>query len=384
MSERTLSQLPRYWTIGAQERLNLKAAMKRPLSGYIGGKPSEGYWVNELSDRWRDVFGCAFAVPCNSGTSGLMAACLAADLGTGDEVWVSSYTMSATATCAMMLGCTVKFMDIEPEFFCLITTLYRPMPKAIIVTNLFGCTAMLPQLRSFCDQFNIIMIEDNAQAPFATCGGAFAGIIGHMGVFSLNVHKHLQCGEGGVIVTNDPRYGEELEWRINHGELAPTKYQYRVQQMGGNFRMTEPIAAIACGQLAKGAKLVQSRIALAEKITYLFKDIPFVIPPAKRFGEVHSFYMWAGKIDGPNARDIRLAFVTALKKRGVPFQIGYSKPLHKLFGEIEPLPVVEEMENDRLFTFEICAYDPRAHHLKLMRDIILEEADEVHRLEMAA
>ncbi len=354
MAKKTLEPLPKYWTIGRAEHINVLQAMKRPLSGYIGGQSTEGYFVKLLSDRWRDEFQCDYAVPCNSATSGLMAACMAAGIRPGDEVWCSTYTMSASATCAMILGAKVRFMDIDRTFFGISGILPSPNlehPKAIIVTNLFGCAADLVQLRHVCDEHNIVLIEDNAQAPYATYGGRFTGTIGHMGVFSLNVHKHIQC----------------------HGELG-----YR-QIMGGNFRMTEPIAAIACAQLKKARKLVQTRIDLAEAITDIFKQVSFVEPPIKRSGEVHAYYLWAGKIVGSNPRDIRQRFVTKLNERGVPFRIGYAPLLHKLFGEIYPLPVAEEMENERLFTFEICAYDPKVHHLKRMRDIILEEAEALEK-----
>src|SRR6266852_2644943 len=144
--------------------------------------------------------------------------------------------------------------------------------------------------------------------------------------------------------------------------------------IGLNLRMTEPIAAIACAQLKKGFGLVHSRIALAEAITDIFKQVSFVEPPAKRFGEVHSYYIWAGKITGTNAINIRATFVERLNSRGIPFKVGYTTPLHRLFEEPYGLPVVDEIEGARLFTFEICAYDPKKHHLKRMRDIILEEA----------
>lgn len=367
-----LGPLPKYWTIGRPEHANVVKSLKRPLSGYIGGQPSDGYFIKLLSDCWRDEFQCHYAVPCNSATSGLMAACMAADIGPGDEVWCSAYTMSATATCAMMLGATVKFMDIDPVYFCITGLVTVPLPKVLIVTNLFGCAAHLPAIRAFCDVYNVVMIEDNAQAPYATVGGQFTGTIGHMGVFSLNVHKHFQCGEGGVVVTNSATLAERLERAINHGELAPGW-----QQIGGNFRMTEPIAAIACAQLKKGYNLVQTRVTLAEAITAIFKQVSFVEPPAKRFGEIHAYYMWAGQILGPNAKDLRAAFVGRLRDRGVPFKIGYTTPLHRLFKADYGLPVVDEIERARLFTFEICAYDLKRHHLRRMRDIILWEAESI-------
>lgn len=376
MAQKTLGPLPKYWTIGKAERDNLNKAMRRPLSGYVGGYPTEGYWVQRLAAEWAHTFYVRHAIPCNSATSGLMAACMAAGIGQGDLVWVSTYTMSATATCAMMLGATVKFLDIDANYFCMTNTVYKPFPKAIIVTNLFGCTASLPHIRSFCDLHNIIMIEDNAQAPFATVGGAMTGTVGHMGVFSLNVHKHIQCGEGGVVVTNNSDYAEKLEHAINHGELAPSHLP-AISRLGLNLRMVEPVAAIACAQLRKGFSLVQGRINLAESISDMFRGAEWIRTPTARCGETHAYYLWAGQIKGEQARDIRDSLVTKLRDRGVPFKAGYSIPLHRLFEDNVCLPVCEDIEDNRLFTFEVCAYDPKAHHLETMRDIILEEVDNV-------
>ena len=372
MAGQTLGPLPPYWTIGRKEHLNLMSAMKQPLSGYLGGQPSTGRFIRQLAEDWKAEFNVAYAIPCNSATSGLMAACMAAGIGPGDEVWVSTYTMSATATCALILGANVRFLDVDPNFFCIDGHFEDPLPKAIIVTNLFGCAAMLHSLRKGCDDFGIVLIEDNAQAPYATLDGTYTGTIGHMGVFSLNVHKHIQCGEGGVVVTNSEEYAGCLEEAINHGELKPGI-------IGGNFRMTEPIAAIACAQLKKGLANVQNRIELAETITDMFREVSFVLPPQRRQADRHSYYLWAGQITGDPARTVRERFIRSLVGRGVLFKIGYATPLHQLFEGPVSLPVAEELENERLFTFEVCAYDPKLHHLNRMRDIILEEAEALEK-----
>ena len=374
-----LPRLPDFFTIGRAERMNLDRAIRRPLSGYIGGHSQGGYWTSRLAEEWCDTFGCRYAIPCNSATTGLLAACMAADVGDGDVVWVSDYTMSASASCAALLGADIKLIDIEPYYFCMDwQSLLQdgPMlPKAIIVTNLFGCAADLGTLRQFCDRNNIILIEDNAQAPFATLHNDYTGTIGHIGVFSLNVHKHIQAGEGGVVVTDDAQLAHRLDCAINHGELMKTN-----PHMGLNLRMTEPIAAIASAQLRKGPSIVETRIALADFITDCFKGFDFVEPPKCRDGDQHVYYLWAGKITGDNARQRRSALVGALRQRGVPFRERYSTPLHHLFAAKEmanDFPITNEMEDKRLFSFEICAYDPKAHHLKVMKQIIQEEADKL-------
>src|SRR5512143_4053177 len=130
--------------------------------------------------------------------------------------------MSATAACAKVLGADIVFIDIETIRFSMNMNMFagKATPKCIIVTNLFGHPAYLTSMRSWCDSNKVWMIEDNAQSPFAMEGNRYAGTIGHIGVFSLNVHKHIQCGEGGTIVTDNDEIGIRLAEGINHGELA--------------------------------------------------------------------------------------------------------------------------------------------------------------------
>lgn len=370
MTKSRLTPMPLFSTIGRPERDNVVKSLSKPLSGYLGGVDKAGYWVERLSAEWGGRFSVPHAVPCNSATSGLLAACIAAGIGPGDEVWVSSYTMSATAGAPIVLGAHVQFTDIEDATYGMNhvrgpAIANRWLPKAIIVTNLFGHPARLTEIRSWCDANDVIMIEDNAQAPFAMEGNKYAGTIGHIGVFSLNVHKHIQCGEGGVVVTSDERLAEGVKQAINHGELASGR-------TGLNLRMAEPIAAIACAQLEKADKVIQSRIDLAHEINHMFRGTPVQVP-VQRDDCRHVYYMWAGRV--PGAYGLH-KFVKAVNERGVPFRAGYIKPLHQLFNAGYELPVVQQAEAE-IITFEICAYDPNAHHLRSMDNIIQAEA-EIH------
>src|SRR6266702_4075211 len=161
-----------------------------PLSGYIGSKSFGGPQILVLEAMWRETFRTKHAVAVNSGTSGLLAACMAIGIEHGDEVIVSPYTMSATASVPKILGASIIFADIERETFCLdpveVHNAITRKTKAVIVTNLFGHPAHLRELRDICDGHGVYLIEDNAQAIFAKENGVYAGTIGHIGVFSLN------------------------------------------------------------------------------------------------------------------------------------------------------------------------------------------------------
>jgi dTDP-4-amino-4,6-dideoxygalactose transaminase len=282
--------------------------------------------------------------------------------------------MSATAACAKVLGADIAFIDVEPMRFSMNTSLFlAPYPKCIIVTNLLGHPAYLTRIRSWCDSNKVWMIEDNAQSPFATEGGKYAGTIGHIGVFSLNLHKHIQCGEGGIIITSDSTLANNVLGAINHGELAgrPT---------GLNLRMTEPVAAVACAQLARAEKIIQTRIELAEQLTAMFDGVPWIKVHKPDIGCKSVYYAWAARI----TNGMRDKFVKELRDCGVPIAAGYSRPLHHIFKQpiiaaeltIPDDPIVDQMQEE-LILFETCAYDPTRHQRKKMAEIVKYAIDKV-------
>jgi dTDP-4-amino-4,6-dideoxygalactose transaminase len=312
-----------------------------PLSGYIGGKPFGGPMVLVLEAMWRETFGTKNAVAVNSATSGLLAACMAIDLAPGDEVIVSPYTMSATAAAPKLLGANIVFADIEEDGFCIdpleVKKLINFKTKSVIATNLFGHPARLHELYDLCDSLGIYLIEDNAQAVFAKEHNRYTGTIGHIGVFSLNVHKQLQVGEGGVVVTDSTVLANNLRGAMNHGEMRGSVYP------GLNLRMTEVTAAMACEQLRKGQSRIETIVSFADGITHYVNELQLpIIPPQDREGCESSYYCWAGRIQG----DIRV---------DPPFRRGYMRPLYELpaFHQSIKLPRVEATDNE-LLLLELC------------------------------
>jgi len=375
MAEPNLGFLQRFSTINNSEANNVLDVLGgRPLSGYIGGNPKGGYWIERLTEEWGDAFEVKYAAPCNSATSGLLAACMAIGVKAGDEVWTTPYSMSATAACAKVLGAWVRFIDIETDRFGIDpgslapAVLAKQTPKAIIVTNLFGHPARLHAIKRWCDEHDVILIEDNAQSPFATVDGEHTGTIGDIGVFSLNVHKHIQCGEGGVIVTNDDTLAHRLQCIINHGELAPSR-----PFIGLNLRMTEPIAAIACAQLAKAKEIIEGRREIGLAMCDMVKDVPWIKAHGDQPGCKHVYYLWSALTDTPP----RLyELVAGLNRHGIPARCGYAPLLHKLFKSDDNCPVVEDVDS-RIVVFEVCAYDLRQRHMGAMREIIKRVTGEI-------
>lgn len=332
--------------IGNYEALAVNRAMLAPLSGYLAGNERGGECVRRLEDAWAAAFHVKHAIACNSATSGLLAAAFAIGLKPGDRFAVPAMTMSATAAAPMFTGATPYFCDVESETFGIRDV--PPVGMPVFVTNLFGHAARLDDLRLWCDMHGTFLVEDNSQSPFALDRGRFAGTIGHIGVFSLNIHKPIQCGEGGIIVTDDDHLASRMRAFINHGE-------HTTPDIGLNLRMPELCAAVATVQLQRGEEIIQSRIRQATAILAAIGHIPRLQIPVVRPGCRHVFYTIPFVV-----QERRADFCAALRAEGVPIVEGYVPPLYRMpaFAKwARPCPVAESLHDRRLFYVENCAWD---------------------------
>jgi dTDP-4-amino-4,6-dideoxygalactose transaminase len=385
--------------IGDAERREVeKVLASGELSGFVGAMGNEyrgGRAVRSLEDSWAERFGCKYAVSVNSNTSGLFASVGAIGAEPGDEIIVPPYTMSATAMAPLVYGAVPVFVDIEPDYFCLDPALVEnaitPRTKAIIVVNLFGHAAQLAELRSLADKHGIYLIEDNAQGPLAEENDRLAGTVGHIGVFSLNRHKHIQTGEGGICTTNDDDLATRLMAIRNHGEnvVAPLGLEDVPNLIGFNYRMTELSAAVGIAQLDRADQIIEERIELAQKLTAGVAGIDAITPPMKRNSCKHVYYDWASRFDEIKAGVSRESFAKALEAEGVPNSTGYVEPLYRLpiFRNKMAIgkngypfnlndqdysdgicPVTERMYEKEVLEFFVCSYDPNESQMQQIID----------------
>ena len=348
-------------TIGPKEiDLAVSCLRSPPLSGFLGGKIDGGRFVRLLEQDWQSTFKTPYAVAVNSATSGIMVACMALGIKPGDEVIVSPTTMSATAAVPAFLGAKIVYADIEPETFCIdpsqVVALITDKTKAVIATNLFGHPAKLKELFNICSTKDIFLIEDNAQAPFAMEDGHYTGTIGDIGVFSLNIHKHIQAGEGGVCVTDRLWLSNAMKRAMNHGEL------FEGGKIGLNLRMTELTAAVAVVQLLRGPDIVGDRIDIADALTAEVSDIKWLKPPVQRDGCRHVYYTWPFTIDESLVGFTPRWLCKALNAEGFPVSRGYVTPLHKMpvdgLRNNDAKCPVAEAAHQNLLMYENCTYSP--------------------------
>jgi dTDP-4-amino-4,6-dideoxygalactose transaminase len=309
-----------------------------PLSDFVGvaGKYFlGGKRVQSLEAAFCKKFKVAHAVSFNSATTALQAAVAALQIGPGDEVIVPPYTMSASATAVLANGAVPIFADIDPNTFCLDARSARKningRTKALMVVNLFGQPADFDKLLPLAKKHKLTIIEDNAQAPGAMWNGKYAGTIGDIGVFSFNVHKTVQAGEGGVLVTSKNRYALRAQLVRNHGESVVGDLIDNVGPIfGSNFRMTEFTAALCAVQLSRLDFLTDKRRALARYLESTLKKIPGIVVPPVAKGKRHVYYVYPLKIDEEKLGLSRDLLADAMAAEGFPLSKGYVEPLYLL------------------------------------------------------
>lgn len=388
---------PAYNTIGKEEEeAVLRVLRSGKLSTYLGAWHEDFYGGNEVKafeKEWAEFFKVKHAISVNSATSGLICAVGAAGIEAGDEVIVSPYTMSASAIAPLFYGGIPIFADVEKDTYCLdpksVAKKITKKTKALIVVDIFGQPYDVEAINALAQKHNLIIIEDTAQAPGAMYKDKFAGTLGDMGIFSLNYHKHIHSGEGGVIVTDNDVLADKLRLIRNHAESVIANKGFNsnnelVNMVGFNFRMTEIECAIAKEQLKKLPKLLRQR---QENVAYLneaLKAIPCLKTTTLRKDIKHAFYVHPLEFDANLAGVHRDVFIKAVKAElprtimrddsDVLMGCGYVKPIylqplfaHKIaFGskgypfnlstvtyQKGDCPVCEELHFERLFTHEL-------------------------------
>lgn len=315
----------RYNSIGKEEIEAVKQVMETGvLSQFIGAWTPDffgGPKVKEFEKQCETYFGVKHAVTVNSWTSGLIAAVGALDIEPGDEVIVSPWTMCATATAILNWNAIPVFADIEPETFCLdpksVEANITPQTKAIIAVDIFGHSSDIDALMIIAEKHGLKLITDTAQAPGTLYKNKVTGSLAHVGGYSLNYHKHIHTGEGGILVTNDDKIADRLRLIRNHAEAVVKGMGVTdlSNMIGYNFRLGEIECAIGIEQLKKLDGFVASRQKAAAKLTEGLRELKGLRTPIVKPGCTHAYYVYPMLLD--------------IKELGVP----RSKILEALIGE---------------------------------------------------
>jgi len=280
-----------------------------------------GTKVRELEKRFAQMYGMKHCIACSSGTAAVHMAVASLQLPVGSEVITSAITDMGSLTGILYQGLVPVFADVESDTLNLNSVSVRERiterTRAILVVHHSGLAADMDAFLRLGQETGLPIVEDCAQAYYCHYQGKLAGTMGAINAFSLNHFKHITCGSGGMVLTND----DQLRYRAS---LFLDKCFQREEGirnpffLAPNYQMTELQGAVALAQLEKVQAIVESRNRLGSRLNQLLSAIPGVTPQVIPAGRRHAFFLYLFKLDLGVLRCTAAEFSEALNAEGVP------------------------------------------------------------------
>ncbi len=301
---------------GEEEKKQLLEVIDNDMLFYFFGKK-----VFQFQHEFAAMYNMKHCIACSSGTAAVHIAVGALELAPGTEVITSAITDMGTLTGILYQNLIPVFADIDPLTYNMtadsIEQVITSRTGAIIVVHHSGLAADMDKILALGEKYRIPVIEDCAQAYLCDYKGRLAGTMGVMNAFSLNHFKHITCGSGGMVLTNDEKkrkiaslfldkcYDREAGKR-NPFFLAP------------NYQMTELQGAVALAQLKKLDGIIERRNQLGTQLTKYLKQIPGITPQSVPEGCRHSYFLFMFRIDLQQMQVTLADFSKALAAEGIP------------------------------------------------------------------
>lgn len=323
-------------------------------SGHLSG---DGMFTKKCSAWMESKFGAKKVLLTHSCTAALEIAAILADLKSGDEVILPSYTFVSSINAFVLRGAVPVWCDIRPDTLNIdetkIEALITPKTRAIVPVHYAGVGCEMDAIMEIADKYNLLVIEDAAQAVGSTYKGHFLGTIGHLGCYSFHETKNVISGEGGALVINDSRLTDRAEIIREKGTNRSKFFRGQVDKytwvdFGSSFLPSELVAAFLYAQLEESDTINRKRLSIWNTYYKGLKPLADMgklrlsIVPFHCDHNAHMFYIIL-----PTS-EIRDALMASLKKQRIHFVFHYiplhTSPMGKTVQPIVPnLPVTEDL-----------------------------------------
>tara|TARA_Y100000816_G_scaffold236085_1_gene181866 strand:- start:3356 stop:4534 length:1179 start_codon:yes stop_codon:yes gene_type:complete len=306
-------------------------------------------FANKLEQKFAEKFNCSFAISHVNGTATMHTALAALGVGEGDEVIVPPLTMSSTALSVLQNQSIPVFADVDKNTFNIdpsaIQKNITPKTKAVITVALYGLSPDYDKIKKICKDHNLFLIEDNAECFLGYYGNKVVGSFGDFSSFSFQASKHMTCGEGGILLTNNEDLADKArrfsslgyagisgkKGKISKSDIQDPNYD-RHLTLGFNYRMSDINAAVALGQLERLEQLVDHRIKVGNLFDLAINDISFIEKQFIPKNYIHSFWTYAFILNTDNCDKDWFTFRDIFKKNGgdhyyAAWKLSYYEPL---------------------------------------------------------
>jgi len=327
-----------------------QAIAARDLAG--GGK-----FTRRCQGWLREATGSPLALLSHSATGALEAAMMLAELGPGDEAIMPSFGYPTMATAVVRQGATPVFVEIDPATLNVdperVAAAVGERTKAIVAVHYGGVACEMERLGEIAASHDLTLVEDAAHCLLAEQDGRALGAIGDLGAISFHETKNVTCGEGGVLLVNDPALAERAQviWdkgtnrsQFMRGEVD----RYTWVDVGSSFGASDLTAAFLLAQLEAAAEVTARRRAIWDRYHAAFEGLERegrAQRPATPPGSLHNGHVYYLVLP---SEQVRSAFIARLREQGIAtvfhFVPLHSSPAGQRFGRVEgPLDHTEEM-----------------------------------------
>ena len=313
------------------------------------GQLSLGPRLAEFEQKFAAYAGTRFAMATNSGTSALHLCVRALGIGAGDEVITSSFSFVASTNCLLYERAIPVFVDIDPETLNISPEKIREVIardytwdhekrrqinrhtgrvlKAILPVHVFGLPCDMRGIVAVAREFNLHVIEDACEALGATCRGRNVGTFGDAAAFAFYPNKQMTTGEGGMVVTNDPRIARHCRSMRNQGRDEDSGW-LRHCQLGFNYRLSELHCALGLAQLERLDELLVARARVAAVYSRELADVEGIRLPGKHPDTVRGWFVYVIQLRRDSTQRVRDHVIARLRDSGIGCQ-AYFPPIHE-------------------------------------------------------
>lgn len=327
----------------------VKMYMDDEIKNAVNKVLDTGYYINgpnldNFEKAFEQYLSVKHSIGVSSGTAGLFLAFFEMKLQKGDEVIVPSHTFIATVSPLAFFKAKPVFVDIDPETYCMdiedVKKKITSKTKMIVPVHLYGHPVDMDPLLEIAQEKEIKIIEDCCQAHGSEYKGKKVGTFGDIGVYSFFPSKNMTVGgDGGMIITNNDVYGENLRLRRNHGRVS----KYKNDILGLNFRLNEIQSVIGRIQLKHLPKWIDKRRSIVDFYNKFLKNYLDIKIPIEKEWAKQAYYVYTIQMEN------RDEFIEYLKNKKIATGIYYPIPVHKqpiiekLYGKQSKLPITEEI-----------------------------------------